>query len=204
MSGPSTAYIMTAGVQNGSSDERTRDFIFERNWLVASNSTQMVMGIMSRNVTVRNNICDMSLSPGGRCFNVGNWGIEPPPDNVKIYNNTVYSSGSGTVQGVLLFPVDTNITVRNNLGYTPAAGSSIMVDGTAGSGFSASNNSTNSQMRSTNPGWISVTPSLPADFRLTAGSYGLNTGAIVKVFSDFFRSLRPQGSGYDIGAVEGI
>ena len=199
VSGSSSDYMMTAGVQNGSSDERTRNWIFERNWLVASASTQMVMGIMSRNVTVRNNICDVSLrSLGVRCFNVGNWGIEPPPDDVHIYNNTVYSSSSGTVQGLLLFPVSTNVTARNNLGYTPAAGSSMMVDGTAGSGFSASNNSTNAQMRGTDPKFVSPLGG-PDGFRIASDSYAVGTGAVVPVWSDFF--LIPHPATRDMGAV---
>lgn len=200
VSGPLSDYMMTAGTQNSNSDERTRNFIFERNWLVASSSTQMVIGVMSRNVSIRNNICDLTLrTSGGRCFNVGNWGIEPPPDNVQIYNNSVYSGSSGTVQGILLFPVSTNVTVKNNLGYTPAASGSIMVDGTAGAGFVSSNNSTNSQMRSTNPQFVSPLNVL-SGFKVAPGSYAVGSGAgTVPVWSDLFSA--PQTTTRDMGAV---
>jgi hypothetical protein len=200
VSGPLSDYMITAGTQNSNSDERTRNLIFERNWLVASSSTQMVIGVMSRNVTIRNNICDLTLrTAGGRCFNVGNWGIEPPPDNVQIYNNTVYSSSAGTVQGILLFPVTTNVTVKNNLGYTPAASGSIMVDGSSGSGYSASNNSTNTQMRSTDPQFTAPLTG-PVGFRVATGSYAAGTGVVaVPVWSDFFSVS--QTTTRDMGAV---
>jgi hypothetical protein len=200
VSGSNADYMITAGTQNNTSDERTRHFIFERNWLVASASTQMVLGIMSRNVTVRNNICDMSLvtTGSGRCFNAGNWGIEPPPDSINIYNNTVYSSSAGTVQVVLLFPVTTNVKVKNNLGYTPAASGSVMIAGSSGSGYSASNNSTNSQMISYNPNFISPL-SGPDGFKVAANSYAVGAGAVVPVWSDFFSV--PQTPSRDMGAV---
>jgi len=201
VSGNVSDYIMTLGTQNGSSDERVRNLILERNWLIAGTGTQMVMGIMSRNVTVRNNICDVSLATkGSRCFNVGKWGIEPPPDVVQIYNNTVYSSASGSVQGVLLMPESTNVTARNNLGYTPAAGGSIMVDGTPGGGYAGSNNSTNSQMRSTNPSFIGPL-NTPAGFKpnCTGTTYPCGQGISVPVWSDYLSV--PQSDVRDIGAV---
>jgi hypothetical protein len=58
-------------------------------------------------------------------------------------------------------------------------------------------------MKNTDPftGPIPTNPT-PSDFRLASGSYGLDTGAIVKVFSDFFRTSRPQNGVIDLGAVE--
>jgi len=200
-SGNVSDYMLTLGTQNGNSDERVRNLILERNWLIAGTGTQMVVGVMSRNVTVRNNICDVSLATkGSRCFNVGKWGIEPPPDHVQIYSNTVYSSASGSVQGVLLFPESTYVTVKNNLGYTPAASGSIMVDGTAGSGFAASNNSTNSQMQSTDSKFAGPL-TMPAGFKptCTGATYPCGQGTTVPVWSDFFSV--PQTATPDLGAA---
>ena len=56
------------------------------------------------------------------------------------------------------------------------------------------------------PGWVSATPSTPADFNLTAGSYAREAGLAVPVWSDFFLTSRPQGGvpgTIDMGAVEG-
>ena len=72
---------------------------------------------------------------------------------------------------------------------------------TGGSG--AYGNSSDTQIKSTFPGWVSATPAVPADFGLTAGSYANNTGTSVPVWSDFFRASRPQSGVMDIGAVEG-
>ena len=71
-------------------------------------------------------------------------------------------------------------------------------------GFNFLNNSSSAQIKSEPNPFISSNPSIPSDFRLTTGSYGIDTGTPVKVFSDFFRNLRPQGGSYDMGAVEGL
>ncbi|MFZ2303742.1 MAG: peptidoglycan-binding protein, partial [Minisyncoccia bacterium] len=192
------AWTVTLGPQDNNRDERLRDIIFERNWLVPGSATQVAALFYSIDTTVRNNICDTSP---GTCFRVTRRGEEPPPDNVRIYNNTLYSSSTGGFVGVDIGSTATNVSVINNLGWAPSATSPVMINGTGASGLVQSNNSTPTQMKSTSPGWVSATPSTPSDFRLTTGSYGLNTGAVVKVFSDFFKNLRPQAGAYDIGAV---
>ena len=76
-----------------------------------------------------------------------------------------------------------------------------MVDNNAGDTI-ASNNSDDGQLQ---PGPTFVNGSgllnTPADFKLNAGSYAINTGFAVPVFSDFFRLSRPNGA-YDLGAKE--
>jgi len=66
----------------------------------------------------------------------------------------------------------------------------------------ASNNSSTAQVGATSPSFVSGTPSVPANFALNAGSYAINFGASVPVFSDYFRNSRPQGGGFDLGAAE--
>jgi hypothetical protein len=64
----------------------------------------------------------------------------------------------------------------------------------SGTGTIASNNTiTNS------PGWVSATPSLPAQFLPTGGSPAIGTGTAVPVWSDFARAAQP--SPRDLGAV---
>jgi hypothetical protein len=96
-----------------------------------------------------------------------------------------------------------NVTVRNNLAYAPLSSSALMFSGTGASGFLESNNSSNAQMKSTLPGWMSSAPSNPADFSLATTSYARDAGATaVPVFSEFFLASRPQNGVIDMGAVE--
>jgi hypothetical protein len=212
-SGPQLAVL---GPQNIHNDERVRDVIVERNWFKASNSaTQAALIMHSSEITARNNICDMSGGTAwGTCFHASLEGAsspspEPPPDNVRIYNNTAFKSGLGSTSEFSVVKVDayaTDVTVLNNLAYgvgTTSSWTAFMVNGTGASGLIQSNNSTTAQMKNTSPSWVSATPTAPADFRLTAGSYANNTGASVPVWSDFFRTDRPQSGVIDMGAVEG-
>ena len=49
------------------------------------------------------------------------------------------------------------------------------------------------------PGWVSATPSVPADFKPAAGSAAIGTGTVVPVWSDFFGVSEPAPR--DKGAV---
>src|SRR4030067_965376 len=178
--------------------------MFDRNWLVSGQDTQVAALFWTIDTTVRNNICDMSGGASHTCFRVTRRGVEPPPDNVRVYNNTFYSGSTGGFAGVDIGSTATNVSVINNLGTAPSATGPIMINGTGASGLIQSNNSTVDQVKNTSPGWVSATPSIPADFSLAAGSYARETGLItVPVFSDFFRTSRPQNGVMDIGAVEG-
>lgn len=150
----------------------------------------------------------MKLPNGLACFEptlyIGTNSPAQPPDNIWIYNNSAYRGNSGSEFSVVkIDTTSTNVTVQNNLAYAPLSTSTIlMVNGTGGGGLVQSNNSTNTQIKNTFPGWVSATPAVPADFGLTAGSYANNTGASVPVWSDFFRSNRPQSGVIDMGAIE--
>ncbi len=217
--GSASPYIIDAGPQNTFRDERVKDVIFERNWLKAGAGTQSAFVIMSRETTVRNNICDLTGSSNQRyCVNIKPYGATPSvspapfPDTIWAYNNSAYSgdasAGTQSFAAVRVELGATNVTARNNLAYAPFAGAGLyhLIDDAAACGaacITASNNSTDNQVKNTFPGWVSATPAIPADFRLTSGSYGLDTGAVVKVFSDFFRTSRPQNGVIDMGSVEG-
>ncbi|MEK7703865.1 MAG: MopE-related protein [Myxococcota bacterium] len=202
--GTSSPWMMTAGPQNGTWDERVRDVIFERNWVISGADTQTQLVIMCRDVSVRNNICDVSgNTQGGTCFEVGVWGVEPPSDNVAIYENTMYTSvvSAQYFSGVRLKAAVTDVTVINNLAYAPLSSPivAVMIEGTGASGLVASNNSSNAQLRGVSPSFATTSPVTPDDFRITAGSYALGAGAAVPVWSDFF--WVPQPAARDLGAV---
>ena len=136
-----------------------------------------------------------------RCFHVNQRGIEPPPDNVRIYNNTIFSSSTGNFYGVTLGSNATNVGVINNLGSAPSATSPTMINGTGGAGLISSNN----LIASPASLFVNATPTIPVHFGLLSlPNPGRDTGlSTVPVFSDFFRASGPQNGAIDIGAVEG-
>jgi hypothetical protein len=94
-----------------------------------------------------------------------------------------------------------NVTVRNNVAYAPNASSAVFLTDNGATNTVQSNNSTNSQIKNTAPGWTNISPSIVSDFMLTAGSYALNAGiAIQGVFRDIAGILR--GATPDMGAFE--
>lgn len=190
-------WTLSLGPQDEINDERVRDVIVERNWFVAGKASQLHMHINSFETTIRNNICDLTGAAYHTCVSVDQWGITPAPSNVRVYNNTLYSGASGDFIGVEIGTAF-NTTVQNNLAYAPLATDYVMISGT-GSELIQSNNSTNAQLKSTAPGWVSTTPVIPADFKLTSGSYALGAGTLVPVLSDFFLLSRPSN---DLGAAE--
>lgn len=206
-----TDWTVNTGPQNSSSDERLRNIIVERNWFVGGNMTQVALVVNAAEVTIRNNIFDMTGGTSHKCIQISSRGkgsTEPPPKNIFVYNNTCYSASPGSFDLVRLDETATNISVMNNLGYAPFATFPTMINGKGLKGIVQSNNSTNAQIKNTSPRWLSSTPAVPADLKLTKGSYGIDSGiTTLPVFSDFFRTSRPQ-SGVpgviDMGAIEGV
>ena len=192
-------WTVSIGPQNGLSDERVKDLIVERNLFDGANSNQQVALILSaEEATIRNNICILPAS--NTCVGSYRRGIEPAPANIRVYNNTMYSSSAGSFTGVTIDSTSTNVRVVNNLGAAPMASHRSMISGKGAAGFKQSGNLLNN---STSALFVNATPEAPADFRLRSGANAArDTGTSVPVFSDFFRTLRPQGSRLDIGAAE--
>ncbi|MBI5779158.1 MAG: putative Ig domain-containing protein [Planctomycetes bacterium] len=207
-------YTVNMAAQDSYKDERLRNIIVERNWwpkpIDITNSVVKALAVDADEVTIRNNIC--AISSGGFVLVRGTPGsptdiITPPPTNVRVYNNTIYSNRPTSVGYFIAVDIrapSTNVTVYNNLAYAPYVrtdswATNMVID--AGTGTITAANSTNFQIKNTFPGWFSATPDVPTDFMLMGGSYAIGVGALVPVWSDFFRTPRPQGS-MDMGAVK--
>ncbi|MEK7705816.1 MAG: PKD domain-containing protein, partial [Myxococcota bacterium] len=207
------SYGVGLGPQNFFRDERLRDIIFERNWLIAGTATQIQLLARGTDITIRNNIFDDSKALYHRNINVGaengiyGNGAEPPPLRTQIYNNTFYSTGANDFYGITLWSTPDFTDIANNLAYgpsSPVGSGSRMINNDAGSThLTQSNNSTDAQLRVA-PGWVNATPVAPADFALAGGSYARDAGlSAIPVWSDFFGTSRPQNAETDIGAIEG-
>jgi len=198
-------WMVVIAAQNNTSNEQIRNIIVERNHTIYSGgAVSSPLGVGAADVTVRNNLFDMSNGQFDENYAVRviHEGLEPNPTRVHIYNNTMYRSNAvNTFVGVEIEAQASNTKVKNNLAYNPAgSGTRQMILG-SGSGLDQANNSLDSQIQLTDPLFVGPTTS-PAGFVPNLGSYAINSGASVPVFSDFFRLSRPQGGVIDRGAFE--
>ena len=194
-----TDWTFTIRPQNAVSDERIRNVIVERNWFVAGDTSSSALVINAAEITVRNNICDATNGVSHKCFMLASTNVEPPATDVRIYNNTFYSASAGNFIGVDIRAPATNTTVTNNLGSAPLAAAPAMVTDAGTNTVQGSN-----LFDTPSALFVSATPAVPADFILKSlPNPARNTGTTVPVWSDFFRTSRPQNGVMDNGAVEG-
>ena len=198
--GYNNAWTVSLGPQNAQSDERLRYVVFEKNWMVAGSGQSEAVETSAVSSVFRNNILDLSGATDHHGFDITQRGIEPASSDVRVYNNTIYSSDASNFVGVNIVSAASSITAENNLGYAPSSTSRTMVSD-SGSGDTVSNNSSDAQVL-TSPNFTSGTPSVPADYVVTSGGYGVDAGATVPVHEDFSGTSRPQNSLFDIGAYE--
>ena len=196
--GAGVDWTVTVGPENAQSNEKVRDLIVERNWFAPHPSQSVALMLWAQDVTVRNNIFNLTGTLERNGVVVERRGVEPPPANVHAYNNTFYSNSSGGFQPIS-FVLGAGMVAKNNLGYAPLSTSRSMVSGSA----LIENNTSNAGIL-LSPGFLSATPLAPLEFVLGAGSPASNAGTTVPVFSDFFRLERPQGGANDLGATEGL
>ena len=180
-----------------------RDVVLEGNWYATQPAGRRCIRIRATRVTVRNDVCDLSLST----TEIGT-GIEvfgPPAvtggargsSDVWLYNNTIYSGGAhyNMILATLSNPPVNNLVIRNSLVYGVKSTISYIATGTAGSIFVQGTNGT------TNPSFAVVPVTQASDMRLTPGSYAIATGAAVPVFANFFGQPRQIGSALDKGTL---
>lgn len=202
-------------------DGRGKDVLFERNWLYGGPSVIVAMQVSWSDVTVRNNVVDMSASVYAEGIRLSTEWITtdamkpavspstgPAPDGVRIYNNTFYC-GTNRVFNAINFndATPTNVDIRNNLAYAPLAASlHVMIYETGGApaAYINSNNSTTAQIGGVSqldPQFIGPLNAV-SGFAVWAGSYANNAGATVQVWSDIVGTARPTGAAPDLGAFE--
>jgi hypothetical protein len=198
-SGNGGAWTVALGPMDNQHDERVKQVILERNWFAPHPSQDIALQLFAQDVTVRNNLFNLTGAVGQNGMAVDRRGIEPPPANVHVYNNTFYSNsaGAGSFRAID-FALGAGMVAKNNLGYAPLSTSRTMISGSA----TIANNTTDAGIL-LSPVFLGLTPVLPADFDLGAASSAINAGTAVPVFSDFFRRNRPLNGVVDVGASEG-
>lgn len=156
--GAYNAWPVAVGPGDSSSDERVKDVIIERNAHTAGPGTQFAIKVWAQNVTVRNNLMDLTGALAHCGVGVGRRGIEPFPDGVWVYNNMACSEDADNDFAIADFATGvTNCVAANNLGYASkdtkhagitCAGSSTLA---ACTGLTAMNNATAAQVGGTDP-----------------------------------------------------
>jgi len=206
------------GAQNQGAAEQTRDVIFERN-CVRGNTTTLVCTEASERATIRNNLMVASFNG---TYQAGVIDVRarsevstPPPASTYIYNNSIYqpSGVHAYFEAIILYldpsanvSAPTGVVATNNLVYAPNATNNdytlsdlpLFIGGSVGSSWTTTSNSTDSQIKSTVPGFT-IPPTTTFTTWKPTSSYGINGGAYVPVFDDFFGAARIPT--YDMGAV---
>jgi len=183
--------------QNSESNEKVKNGIIERNKFSATSITDNCVHISAREITVRNNLTDVSSTQWLNGVVVDQRGIEPAPNYVFVYNNTFYKGGTGgseTYGGRV--SSGTSIYWRNNMCVFLAGGTTAQVINNIGDELIQSNN----YLTTANDDDFVDAPN--GDFRLVSGSSCKDGGYSVPVLNDYGENSRPVNSTWDIGAYE--
>ena len=149
-------WTVSMGSQSDASNENdpVSHVIFERNKFTSSPSTVVDIETEARNIIIRNNIFDDTLAPSSTSilFTQRNAYV-PHPDDIRIYNNTVFRGSTATDTSCFLETnsTATNLRVRNNFMAVPSLTNAALISGAGGTGFAADHN-----MLTTTPGFTSA------------------------------------------------
>jgi hypothetical protein len=213
MTGQNDLFEIGVG-SGGSRNEHSHDIIVERNWWAGAGTNQPDY-LNGTEISFRNNVIDMGSYSGGWPILVRNEypGQSPNPNNIWIYNNSIYESASASGYNVLQLGdgghtgAIGNVYFKNNIAYLPNSTSVNIVGNSFGTGATviAGNNTSGTGCGSncvgsisTNP-FTSVSPFTPTNAKPAAGSYAIGAGASVPLWADFFNVAQP--SSRDVGAV---
>jgi len=153
-----------------------------------NNSQGFAIGNRAENAFLYNNI-----SYNNRIYGIHVYGAYGGSTNAKVFNNTVYNND---LQGIAIVENAKDTSVKNNISYSngPDGSSDIWLQPNKSPGTIVSNNLTS------DPAFVNAST---YDFKLQPWSAAIDEGiTIPEVSKDFFDLPRPQGTAYDIGAVE--
>jgi len=211
MQGTRTNNMMAIQPFDSGTDIRIYDVIVEKNFFLGQAYTGgtlcQAIYIAGVRITVRNNLFDLSAAT--TCSRLGveidQFGIEPPPDDVQVLNNTFFSSDTHNATGVEIRAGSTGTVAKNNVCWFDVAGTAKCISD-AGTGTiaplqpTAGGSSTNAQSSGTDP-LFDNTASPPSGFRTSTSSYAATGGtAIWPASNDDFYSCDSTTADVKIGA----
>jgi len=214
--------MLSFGPLSQTVDQRVRDVIIERNYFNGSTGGSGAggIGINESDITIRNNLFYLpNTTPVGSAIEVKDEGATsaatPVPNQVNTYNNVVYSGGTASnpwglirfITNYVTWPASTFI-IKNNLIYVPsdlATGATVYVDTGTTATITHSNNTSEVAAETVHTcpklpdATCSTAPTTPPTWEPLTGSYTINGGTSVPVWSDFFLTAQPATR--TIGAV---
>jgi hypothetical protein len=218
--GPNAGWVVQISPTSNGHDERIRDVIFERNYVHGPSGTLLISEIHERG-TIRNNLFVPTDNLAYTYPTVSvvhmNGTAAPVPSSHFIYNNSFYRPAGAHpsyaaveigvgVSGNTTYPTGT--VIKNNLAYAPFSTSNgyntnpgpvFLGTHAPASLYTLAGNSTDAQMKSVAPGFVTPPASL-SDWK-PLGGYAIGAGVPVPVWDDFFAKPRTASS-TDMGAVQ--
>jgi hypothetical protein len=215
---PSSHFVITGNVFEGANNdwsiqigpqshrwnETVHDGILDGNHFIAGSGSQVLFHLAGRRITVRNNVFDISEALEQIAIHVARRGIEPPPEQNRVYNNTCFTSASkDTATCVLVAPEASRTRVQNNLLVASAARRKRALDDKSSSTNAGANLTLEASTLK------SSSPRHARDFALSAINEavdaGLPTGTSEVDFHGTARNIDGDGDGTagpDVGAFE--
>lgn len=184
-------WAITIAPQDTVSDERLKYVICERNICYSGG---VFAYIRATGVTCRNNIgINHNDAIGG--FYVSETGIEPPGTEIRIYNNTIYTSATnlGTISHVDASQPDT--IVMNNILHAPNTSTRHHV--TLTPGVNASGGSNNLIVSASE--FVNINGN---NFHLTENAWSRGSGIPLTAVKKDFDSVIRHASAPDLGAYQ--
>lgn len=122
---------------------------------------------------------------------------------VEVSDNTFVYSASNSFNAIVTISGASGNVIKNNIAYAPGASGTPSVLSDAGTGTITANNSTNSQVKNTDPLFNGALTSM-AGFKLQTGSPYKNAGGNFKNWIDGLGYLRQVGGQFDAGALNSV
>jgi hypothetical protein len=114
-----TDWPIDFGPKNDTSDERLKDVIFERNFVMCEVGVTSGLNMRGTDMVARNNVFIARTGTDLYFIGIGQRGIEPPPLRVKLSHNTVYAL-DGTARFAIIGAECDEVSAYNNLAASPS------------------------------------------------------------------------------------
>jgi hypothetical protein len=195
------------GQVNSNDSTILNNIIVESNFFAPITGGGAGITSLGSTTSIRNNVIDASQnSRNGVAISGATAGMPTPPDKVWITNNTYYSStANNDHRAISLASATTNISVINNLAYSPNSTGNVTVFDSGSTAPTLSANSTSSpsggQMKNTSP-QFELPLTQPKGFRPSIASYAATGGtAVFPASNDDFFNCDDVTANAHIGAM---